>query len=86
MHRVLMLLAALAPLQTSAQSDYPNRPIRIIVPTAPGGGNDIVGRLIAQGLFERLGRQVGRREPRGRRDAHRRRNGRAGRARMATRC
>jgi tripartite-type tricarboxylate transporter receptor subunit TctC len=43
---------------TSAQSDYPNRTIRIIVPTAPAGGNDTVGRVIAQGLTERWGKQV----------------------------
>src|SRR6185295_2792369 len=41
-----------------AQSDYPNRAIRIIVPTAPAGGNDTVGRVIAQGLTERWGKQV----------------------------
>ena len=41
-----------------AQSDYPKRTIRIIVPTAPAGGNDTVGRVIAQGLTERWGKQV----------------------------
>ena len=41
-----------------AQSDYPNRAVRIIVPTAPAGGNDTVGRVIAQGLSERWGKQV----------------------------
>lgn len=40
-----------------AQEGYPNRPVRIIVPTAPGGGNDVTARLIAQGLSERMGRQ-----------------------------
>ena len=34
------------------------RPIRIIVPFPPGGGNDVVGRLIAQKLTERIGQQV----------------------------
>ena len=38
----------------SAQS-YPTRPVRLIVGFAPSGGNDIVARLIAQWLTERLG-------------------------------
>jgi tripartite-type tricarboxylate transporter receptor subunit TctC len=39
-------------------SQYPSRPIRVIVPQAPGGSNDIVARYIGSGLGERLGRQV----------------------------
>ena len=35
--------------------DYPTRPVRIVVGYAPGGGNDIFGRLIGQWLSERLG-------------------------------
>jgi len=38
--------------------DYPNRPIRLIVPFAPGGGSDFVGRLIGQKLTDQLGQQV----------------------------
>jgi tripartite-type tricarboxylate transporter receptor subunit TctC len=41
-----------------AQSGYPTRPIRIIVPTSPPGGADVVARSIAQPLSERLGQQV----------------------------
>jgi len=41
-----------------AQEKYPNRPIRLIVPTGPGAGNDLQARLIAQPLGERLGQQV----------------------------
>ena len=38
-----------------AQSTYPSRPMRIIIPTAPGGGNDLVGRMLAQAFSERFG-------------------------------
>jgi tripartite-type tricarboxylate transporter receptor subunit TctC len=40
------------------QEGYPQRPIRFIVPYAPGGGTDLTTRLIAQRLSERFGRQV----------------------------
>ncbi|HEV2009348.1 MAG TPA: hypothetical protein VGQ88_11570 [Burkholderiales bacterium] len=39
-------------------SDYPNRPVRIVVPQAAGGGVDIVARAIAQKLSESWGQQV----------------------------
>ena len=49
---------AAASLQAAGQGNYPNRVIRIIAPTSPGGPNDAIARLIAQALTERLGRQV----------------------------
>src|SRR5215210_507770 len=45
--------AALATAQ-----NYPTKPVRLIVPFPPGGSNDIVGRLMAQELSEKLGKQV----------------------------
>ena len=38
--------------------DWPQRPIRIIVPFGPGGGSDIIGRIIGQSLQEKLGQPV----------------------------
>ena len=38
--------------------DYPNRPIRLIIPFPAGGSNDIVGRAIATQMSERLGKQI----------------------------
>jgi tripartite-type tricarboxylate transporter receptor subunit TctC len=38
--------------------EYPARPVRLIIPFPPGGSNDVVGRLIATKLGDRLGKQV----------------------------
>ena len=47
-----------APVLTLAQSDYPNKPVRLIIGFPPGGSTDIVGRIVAQKLGERLGQQL----------------------------
>lgn len=52
----LGLLAATIPVY--AQKNYPSKPIRLIVPFAPGGGTDIVARAVAKNLTESLGVSV----------------------------
>jgi tripartite-type tricarboxylate transporter receptor subunit TctC len=51
-------ILALAPLSAAAQSDYPNRPIRMVVPFAPGGGSDISARVLADSLGPALGTTI----------------------------
>ena len=53
----LVAAASTFALPTVAQT-YPSKPIRVIVPVAPGGGNDIVARMLAQKLTEAWGQQV----------------------------
>ncbi len=55
--RICLVLAFAAAPGLHAQ-DYPNKPIRLIVPFAPGGGNDQVARAIAQDLASTLGQAV----------------------------
>lgn len=56
--RLIATVAALAiPLAGLAQG-YPDKPIRLIVPFAPGGVTDTSGRVIAEGLGRRLGQQI----------------------------
>jgi tripartite-type tricarboxylate transporter receptor subunit TctC len=48
-------LCALAfPSGVFAQADWPARPVRVIVPSSPGGGTDVFGRILAQALTEQL--------------------------------
>ena len=50
--------ALLPPAWAQAPEAYPAKPIRLIVPFAAGGGTDMVGRVMAPRLAERLGRPV----------------------------
>lgn len=52
------VLSVLNPMISSAQSNYPNRPIRLIIPFTPGGVTDTSGRFIAEQLSLKLGQQV----------------------------
>ena len=61
--RMLAIGAALALnagawAQSFEPQDYPNRPIRMIVPQAPGSGVDLITRIVAQSLTESFGKQV----------------------------
>jgi tripartite-type tricarboxylate transporter receptor subunit TctC len=52
-----LLLAFVAAIAAPAFAAYPERPVRIIVPFPPGGGNDLLARAVGQRLSERMGQQ-----------------------------
>jgi len=54
----LCLIGAGIAATVHAQSSYPNKPIRLVSPYAPGGGTDILARLIGQKLSEAIGQPV----------------------------
>ena len=60
--RPLVVLAAALALSCAgplaAQGDYPNRPVKVVVPFSPGGAVDGPMRMVAQELSKRLGQQV----------------------------
>ncbi len=62
MRRAIGIAAAVAAFLVHhagwAQSSYPAKPIRLIVPLAPGGGNDTIARMIGQKISGPLGQQV----------------------------
>ena len=56
--RFLTCCFALSALPGWAQQDYPNRPVRLIVPYPPGGPTDIMGRIVSEVLTKRLNQNV----------------------------
>jgi len=56
--RILVVLAALCMAQRAAADDYPSRPIKFVVPYAPGGATDLLGRSMGQKLEQRLRQPV----------------------------
>jgi tripartite-type tricarboxylate transporter receptor subunit TctC len=60
MSRRLAALAALplAVLATSAAADWPDHPIKWVVPFAPGGANDLIARAASEGVAKRLGQPI----------------------------
>jgi len=56
--RHLLALALLLALSAPAAAEYPDHPVRLIIPFPPGGSNDVVGRLVAKQLSAKLGQQV----------------------------
>lgn len=55
---LVVLLAAAGIANTFAQGNYPNKPIRWIIPYAPGGGTDVIARPLALKLGEALGQTI----------------------------
>lgn len=57
--RVTGIVLACSCLMPAAHSQpYPDKPIRLVLPYAPGGDADVVGRPLAQRLYEKMGKQV----------------------------
>src|SRR6516164_2490421 len=50
--------AMILPASTDAVEAFPNRPIRLVVPYPPGGGTDIVGRVLGDKLSASLGQPI----------------------------
>jgi len=58
MRRILLFLGTVLLVTTVTAQTYPNRPVRMIIPFAPGGASDFVGRIMQPRLGELLGQQI----------------------------
>ena len=59
MRRALLAVSILiSAIGGAPAQDYPNKPVRIVVPFAPGGGADLSGRIAAEELTRRLGQNT----------------------------
>src|SRR5260370_1582216 len=56
--KILGLIALCATALPAHAQDYPNKPIRLVVPFPPGGPNDIIGRVLGQKMQELLGQLI----------------------------
>jgi tripartite-type tricarboxylate transporter receptor subunit TctC len=56
--RILGLIAVCSTPLLAQAEDYPNKPIRLVVPFPPGGPNDIIGRVVGQKMQELLGQTI----------------------------
>ena len=54
---LLMLCTFISPVSAQSGSDYPSKPIRIVAPSAAGGGFDLVARVLGSKLSEQMGQQ-----------------------------
>src|SRR5262245_65570078 len=61
MQLVRLMVGVLGPIAFApahAVESYPSRPVRLVIPFAPGGAADVPGRMVAQKLSEQLGQQI----------------------------
>ncbi len=56
--RTLLAASLLPALPANAQAPWPSKPIKLVVPYAPGGSTDVVGRVIAEYLGQQLGQNI----------------------------